>query len=223
MIRTIRFATPLALIATMSCSHSTPAPAKPPTPAPAPAAAPPAGGARGGAAAGGAASGGGAVVGGVAGGGRAGAPGGGGRGTPLTPEQVQARRDSLAGLRATAVQAVLATIAGKEDQPAGQVFKNVQLFKDMPAKKFVVMMDSTFGRALSNNCTSCHVTTDFSDDSRQGKVRARIMVNMVNAINADHLSKLPAGRGGGTPTITCITCHRGIGGNPGGRLFPPGA
>ena len=215
MTRTLRFATPLALVAAISCSHSAPAPAKPPTPAPAPAAAPPAAGARGGAVAGGAAggggAGGGAVVGGaVAGGagGRAGAPGGGGRGTPPTPEQVQARRDSLAGLRAATVQQVLATIAGKEDQPAGEVFKNVQLFKDMPAKKFVVMMDSTFGRALSNNCTSCHVATDFADDSRQGKVRARIMVNMVNAVNADHLSKLPAGRGGSTPTITCITCHR---------------
>jgi hypothetical protein len=65
--------------------------------------------------------------------------------------------------------------------------------------------------------------TDFADDSRQGKVRTRIMINMVNAINSDHLSKMPAGRGGATPTITCITCHRGIGGNPGARMFPPGA
>jgi hypothetical protein len=102
------------------------------------------------------------------------------------------------------------------------VFKNVQLYKDMPAKKFVVMMDSTFGRALSNNCTSCHVPTDYADDTRPGKVRTRIMINMVNAINADHLTKLPAGRGG-SPTVTCMTCHRGIGGNPGARIFPPGA
>jgi hypothetical protein len=150
---------------------------------------------------------------------RGGAPGA--ARAPLTPEQVQARRDSLAGVRASAVQAVLATIAGKEDQPAGQVFKNVQIYKDMPAKKFVVMMDSTFGRALSNTCTSCHVPTDYSDDSRQGKARARIMINMVNAINTEHLTKLPAGRGG-SPTITCITCHRGIGGNPGARIMPPG-
>ena len=28
-------------------------------------------------------------------------------------------------------------IAGKEDQPAGTVFKNVTLFKDMPAKDFL--------------------------------------------------------------------------------------
>lgn len=200
MARRFRIATPLAFAAAISCAHNAPTPAAAPTPAPAPVTAPPPAAAPAG---------------------RGGAPGTGGRGTPLTPAQIQARRDSLAGVRATAVQQVLATIAGKEDQPAGQVFKNVQLYKDMPAKKFVVMMDSTFGRALSNNCTNCHVVTDWADDSRQGKVRTRVMVNMVNAINADHLTKLPAGRGG-PPTVTCMTCHRGIGGNPGARLFPPG-
>jgi hypothetical protein len=162
-------------------------------------------------------------------GGGAGAPGGrggqGGRGTPLTPEQRAARRDSIAGLRAAAVAEVMKSIAGRENEPAGTVFKNVQLLKDVPAGRFLVTMDSTFGRALSANCTSCHVPTDYSEDTRNGqpingKARARIMITMVNAINTEHLSKLPAGRGGSTPKITCITCHRGNGGNPGNALVP---
>ena len=34
------------------------------------------------------------------------------------------------------------------NRPAGAVFKNVQVLKDMPAGRFVVLMDSTWGRAL---------------------------------------------------------------------------
>ena len=137
----------------------------------------------------------------------------------MTPEQRAARRDSLSLVRATTVANLLATIAGREDQPAGQVFKNVQLMKDMPAKRFLIAMDSTFARALSRDCTSCHVPTDYADDSRPGKVRARIMIAMMNAINTEHLTKMPAGRGGNTPMINCMTCHRGNG-NPGNAILP---
>ena len=137
----------------------------------------------------------------------------------MTPEQRVARRDSLSKLRAATVADLLATIAGKEDQPAGQVFKNVQLLKDMPARQFLITMDSTFGRALSVNCTTCHVATDYSDDTRPNKGRTRIMIVMTNAINSEHLTKMPAGRGGNTPRINCMTCHRGNG-SPGNAILP---
>ncbi|HKS04968.1 MAG TPA: photosynthetic reaction center cytochrome c subunit family protein [Gemmatimonadaceae bacterium] len=147
-----------------------------------------------------------------------GVPGAGGR-AQLTPEQRAARRDSLSAVRADAVRQVLATIAGRENEPAGQVFTNVQLLKDMPARQFVVAMDSTFGRALSFGCASCHVAGDWAAETRPNKGRTRIMIEMVNAINSQHLSKMPAGRSGNTPRITCITCHRGNG-NPGSAILP---
>ena len=205
MSRAHTLATMLALATTVSCASTPAKPAATPAPTTVAMPAPPPT----------------AVVGGRGGAptGVPGTPGGAPR-VPLTPEQNVVRRDSLARLRAASVAEVLATIAGRENEPAGQVFKNVQLMKDMPAGKFVVAMDSTFGRALSNNCTSCHVANNYADDTRQGKVRARIMISMVDAINKEHLSKLPAGRGGSTPIVTCITCHRGVGGNPGRAMVP---
>ena len=144
------------------------------------------------------------------------APGRGGRGTPLTPEQLAARRDSIAVLRAATVNQLLTTIAGKEDLPAGQVFKNVQLMKDVPAKAFLIQMDSVFGRALSQNCTSCHVGADFATDSLQRKRTARTMIEIVQSINKVELAKFrPAPR---TPQITCITCHRGSGNTAPGKI-----
>lgn len=214
---TRRVIAPLIVAVALSCTHASPTPA--PTPAPAPAAGGAGQGAgRGQGVGGGVAAGG--AVGGAVGAGRGGAPGGGR--VPLTPEQIQHRRDSIATVRGEAVTAVLASIAGHENEPAGQVFKNVQLLKDMPARQFVVWMDSTAGRSLSSNCTNCHVAGDYSDDSRGGKKTTRIMINMMNAINNEQLSKLPAGRNGQTPKINCITCHRGIGGTPGLRIMPPG-
>lgn len=183
-----------------SCSKSGPTPSAPPAPvAPPPATAGSAPG-RGGT--------------------PAGAPGapGGGRGTPLTPEQTAARRDSIAALRAATVAQLMTTIVGKEEMPAGQVFKNVQIMKDVPARRFLIQMDSAFGRGLSLNCSSCHVPNDFASDSLPRKKTARIMADIVNNINNTQLTKLnrPANR---RPEITCVTCHRGNG-NPGNRILP---
>jgi hypothetical protein len=174
-----------------SCTHSSARPvATPPPPAPTPTAAAPAGA----------------------------PPGAGGRAS-ITPEERAARRDSIARLRASAVREVMASIAGRENEPAGQVFRNVQFMKDVPAGRFIVAMDSTFGRALSVNCSSCHVVTDWAADTRPNKGRTLIMLEMVRAINTQHLSKMPAGRGGNTPTIGCMTCHRGNA-NPGNAIMP---
>ncbi len=144
---------------------------------------------------------------------------GGGRGGPaLTPEQRAARRDSIGGLRAATAKQVMTGIAGHENEPAGQVFKNVQLLKDKPAGQFVTFMDQGMGRALSTNCTGCHVANQWASDSLGRKKTARIMISMVNAINTEQLTKMPA-RGGQTPRVQCVTCHRGNG-NPGTALLP---
>jgi hypothetical protein len=157
---------------------------------------------------------------GAAGGGRGGPPGGGRGGPPMTPEQRAARRDSIGTLRAATTAQLMKDIAGKENEPASTVFKNVQLLKDMPAGQFLTFMDQGVGRALGRNCTDCHVANDWQSDSLGRKKTARLMIGVMQGINNDLLTKLPAGRNGQTPKISCVTCHRGNPGGPGQALLP---
>lgn len=208
------FLVPAALTVISACSSApTPAPATTPAPASAaPASAPAAG--RGAAPAAGAAQ--------TPTGGRAGAPGaaaaaapaagGGGRqgGPPqLTLEQRQARADSIATKRAATVRELMATIAGKENLPASEVFKNVQLMKTVPAGQFLTAMDQGIGRGLGRDCGDCHIAGDYASDSLARKKTARTMMGIVNDINGSLLPRMGPGRGGAPRTIQCLTCHRG--------------
>src|SRR3954463_3752989 len=114
--------------------------------------------------------------------------------------------DSLGKLRRVMVNQVLASIAGRENEPAGTVFKNVQYSKDMPAAQFLNMMDSSYGRSLGWQCTNCHVTTDFSSDSKKDKRSARLMIEMTNRINKEDMPKISAQN---PHVVTCMLCHRG--------------
>jgi len=156
-----------------------------------------------------------------AGGPPAGAPGAGGppRRVPMTPEQRAARRDSLSAMRAQVIQELAAQIAGNENKPAAEVFKNVQLLKDTTATQLLKTMDY-YGRSLSVGCTFCHVAGGkWDDDSKDAKKTARVMIELVNSINTGGLAKLPPNRNGQTPRISCVTCHRGNTG-PGTALLP---
>lgn len=219
MHRAFRVALPCLLVAGLSCAKKAAAPTPAPSPAPAAAAPAPPRPAQAPAAA----AGGGAAQ--VAGqqaqvaGGRGGAP----RGAPprpqLTPEQRAARRDSLTALRASTLEILKKEIAGHDSEPAGKVFKNIQLNKDTPAIALLNAMDNVFGRALSVNCTFCHVQDKWDDDSKAAKKTTRMMIQMVAAINTEQLSKLPPNRNGQTPRIGCMTCHRGNQ-TPGNAMLP---
>jgi cytochrome c2 len=137
----------------------------------------------------------------------------------MTPAQRAARRDSLATLRAATTAQLMKSIAGRETEPAGTVFKNVQVLKSMPAGRFLILMDSTYGRGLGRNCTDCHVANEWASDSLPRKKTARIMTELVEAVNTTQLTKLPP-RNGQTAKINCITCHRGNPGGPGQALMP---
>ena len=188
---------PVAAIVGASCSSSTgSAPAPAATPAPA-AAAPAAG--RGAAPAGAPA---GAPAAQAAGEGRGGPP-------QLTLEQRTARVDSIAAARTVYVKEVMASIAGKENMPAGEVFKNIQLMKSVPAGQFVTAMDQGIGRGTGKGCNDCHVTTNWASDTLARKKTARTMMGIVNDINMSLLPRMGPGRGGAPRTIQCLTCHRG--------------
>lgn len=94
---------------------------------------------------------------------------------------------------------------------------NVKVFaKDTPVRDLLATMRGWTG-ALGVRCTHCHVgeegrplnTLDYASDEKRPKAVARVMLQMVNAINGDHLSKLPEG-GPSALAVSCETCHRGV-------------
>ena len=62
---------------------------------------------------------------------------------------------------------------------------------------------NSFRVALGVNCAFCHVDGDRASDDNPKKATARMMISMVQEINA----KFPPQEG--RAYVTCYTCHRG--------------
>src|SRR6478672_2408511 len=111
-------------------------------------------------------------------------------------------------IRRKLVDSILVAIAGKENQPAGTVFKNVKVLKDMPAGEFVKMMDTVYGRGLGQSCGNCHVIGQFDGDTRKNKRIARdmqVMENYINTMQLPNIKELDEDY----PKVSCVTCHAG--------------
>jgi DNA-binding transcriptional regulator YiaG len=117
------------------------------------------------------------------------------------------RRDSLA-------TAVLRAIAGREQEPAESVFKNLKLpgLRRVPARQLVAMMQLGYARSLGVSCEHCHVVGEWDSDDKRPKGTARDMIRMTNQLNTEILPRVsglgdraPAER----PIVNCTTCHRG--------------
>jgi len=103
-------------------------------------------------------------------------------------------------------------IKGREKEPAGQVFKNIQNFKEVPAGRLLAIMNFGYARSLGVNCTHCHTPESWASESKPQKQIAREMHEMSAKINGELLSSIEAfeGRTGrDRPVINCTTCHRG--------------
>ncbi|MFQ5629344.1 MAG: c-type cytochrome [bacterium] len=94
-------------------------------------------------------------------------------------------------------------------------FTNLQvLAKDISKQELTGHMRN-FAIGLGVRCQFCHVgeagqplsTFDFASDEKKTKKTARIMMQMVQNINGDHLEKIS----GRTRSIqvNCVTCHHG--------------
>jgi len=130
---------------------------------------------------------------------------------PQGPRRVPPTPMKLDTLRREAVAELMATLAGRENEPAGTVFKNVKLHKTMPAKEFVTMMDEQFGRGLGVNCTGCHMDNkDYASDARKDKLIALQMIKMQRDIDAKYIAKVKE-LDDPRPKTTCVMCHRGAG------------
>ena len=99
-------------------------------------------------------------------------------------------------------------IAGKENLPAEQVFKNIQMFKGVPAARLLRIMELGYSRSLGVNCTHCHVVDQWDKDDKPTKPIAREMAKMAQTINNDLLKNIKNLKGP-NPIVNCTTCHRG--------------
>lgn len=108
------------------------------------------------------------------------------------------------------VDSILVAIAGRENEPAGRVFKNVKVLKDMPAGQFVRQMDTNYGRGLGMTCANCHVIGQYDGDTRKNKRVSRDMQLIVNYINNVQLTNIRELDEDFTK-VSCVTCHAGSG------------
>ena len=111
-------------------------------------------------------------------------------------------------VRRVMVDSILASISGRENEPAGNVFKNVKLLRDMPAGEFLRTMDTQYGRGLGWTCANCHVPGKFDDDTKKNKRIARQMQAMQNYINGRSLKRIKE-LDAEYDEATCAMCHRG--------------
>jgi len=108
------------------------------------------------------------------------------------------------------VDSILVAIKGRENEPAGDVFKNVKVLKSMPAGDFVRNMDTIYGRGLGMTCANCHVVGQFDGDTRKNKRVARDMQVMENYINTAQLPNIKE-LDEDFHKVSCVTCHAGSG------------
>jgi hypothetical protein len=99
-------------------------------------------------------------------------------------------------------------IAGREDKPAGEVFKNIQMLKALPAARLLRVMELGYAKSLGVDCTHCHVPGQWEKEDKPTKQIARDMAAMVANINNEQLKKIKNLKSA-DPVINCTTCHRG--------------
>jgi len=110
--------------------------------------------------------------------------------------------------QAQALENLRKTIAGQENKPAEEVFKNIQMLKGMPAGRLLRVMEMGYARSLGVNCTHCHVADAWDKEDKPTKQITREMNAMVAVINNDQLKKIKNLKGPNS-IVNCTTCHRG--------------
>ncbi len=98
-------------------------------------------------------------------------------------------------------------IADADTRSAEQVYKNIRVFRGMPAKQVLFIM-GLFTADLGVPCAHCHDERDWSADTKPAKQRAREMMSLVGVIKTTYFpdeNQSPIG---------CMSCHRG-------RVKPP--
>lgn len=100
----------------------------------------------------------------------------------------------------------------QEQKKAEEEYKNIQVFKGVPAKEILPAMQF-MSASLGVDCDFCHEERNFAGEGKHEKQAARHMVEMTREINAKNF--------GGSNEVTCATCHNGKS-HPAGSPSLPG-
>lgn len=107
-----------------------------------------------------------------------------------------------------------------KDVPGGYVNLKV-LPKKISSRELQGIMTDDFEDGLGVSCGFCHAPgkgghgLDFASDAKPEKETARAMMRMTLRLNKRFFAVRRPSLGGGSLTITCLTCHRG-------QAFPEG-
>ena len=96
--------------------------------------------------------------------------------------------------------AICISTSRAQQQTAEQRYKNIQIFKGLPATQLDPTMAFISG-SLGVRCNYCHVSNQFDKDDKPTKLAARRMIQMVFDINKGNFN--------GQGAVSCFTCHRG--------------
>lgn len=89
--------------------------------------------------------------------------------------------------------------AGSQVPTSDQVFKNIKVFKGVPASDLIPAMEF-MSASMKYQCSDCHDPKDYAAETR-AKETARNMVLLQRDINTKHFN--------GKLEVTCMTCHNG--------------
>jgi hypothetical protein len=85
----------------------------------------------------------------------------------------------------------------QDDKKAEEVYKNIQIFKGLPASRIMGAMQF-FARSLGVKCDHCHIQGQFDKDEKPTKLTARKMYKMVRFATDK-----------GAKGASCYMCHAG--------------
>lgn len=96
-------------------------------------------------------------------------------------------------------------------------FTNLKVLPKDISKQELQSTMRAFAFALGVRCEHCHVEKqasekgfDYAADDKDAKKAARIMLQMVEAINRDYVGKLEKADHVGPIRVQCVTCHHGL-------------
>jgi hypothetical protein len=112
--------------------------------------------------------------------------------------------------------AVLLTCSATQGQ-IPEKFTNLKVLPKDISKHELESMMRGFVFALGVRCGHCHVekkapekSFDFAADDKDAKKTARVMLQMVEAINRDYVSKIEKVDKAAPIRVECVTCHHGL-------------
>ena len=117
--------------------------------------------------------------------------------------------------------AVMSTVLGSALPAQGKFppdsFTNLKVLPKTIGKQELIATMRSFALGLGVRCTYCHVGREgapldslkFAADDKRPKRVARVMLDMVNHINKEHLADVPE-RPEPHVVVSCETCHRGV-------------